>query len=407
MLLLQSFFGYLIPLTYKYRRWFLFVAVTLSLWSYAFLTRLSPSVLRAVTMFSFLSFSNVLHRPGLPMQQLWLSLLVLILIRPSLVYEVGFQLSYAAVFGILWVMPKLNSLFQSKWVFLQKGWSLLILGCIAQLSTLPLSLYYFHQFPALFWISNLLIVPLLGVILSAGMLGVAVAPWEIGAAYYGKLLDFILHGMNELVSIVARQESFLFSDIPFDGVDALLLAAMTFVLFLLIREFRLNSLILLVVLSFGFHYSVGSSSYPSNEIVVFHDYQNTLIGIKENKNVIYLHDTLQSVNQRLIDDYTLNRQIRNNVFQNLPFGLQWGKDCLLIVDENELYDFPSLAGCIVVLRNSPRVHLDDLIQHLQPKEIIADGSNYKRYIKRWEQSCKSNGIKLHNTSTDGAFMFNP
>lgn len=114
MLLLQSFFGYLIPLTYKYRRRFLFVAVTLSLWSYAFLTRLSPSVLRAVTMFSFLSFSNVLHRPGLPMQQLWLSLLVLILIRPSLVYEVGFQLSYAAVFGILWVMPKLDSLFQSK-----------------------------------------------------------------------------------------------------------------------------------------------------------------------------------------------------------------------------------------------------------------------------------------------------
>lgn len=407
MLLLQSFFGYLIPLTHKYRRWFLFVAVTLSLWSYAFLTGLSPSVLRAVTMFSFLSFSNVLHRPGLPMQQLWLSLLVLILIRPSLVYEVGFQLSYAAVFGILWVMPKLNSLFQSKWVFLQKGWSLLILGCIAQLSTLPLSLYYFHQFPALFWISNLVIVPLLGVILSAGLLGVVIAPWEIGAAYYGKLLDFILNGMNTLVSTVAQQESFLFTNIPFDRLDALLLAAMVFVVFMLIRKFRLNSLILLVLLSFGLHYSVGSSPYQSNELVVFHDYQNTLIGIKKNRGVTYLHDTSQSINQRLIDDYTLNRQISNNVTQNLPFGLQWGEDCLLIVDEYVLYDFPSLTGCIVVLRNSPKVHLDHLIQSLQPKGIIADGSNYKSYIDRWKKSCESHGIELHDTSTEGAFVLNP
>jgi competence protein ComEC len=407
MLLLQSFFGYLIPLTYKYRRWFLFATVTLSLWSYAFLTGLSPSVLRAVTMFSFLSFSNVFHRPGLPMQQLWLSLLVLILIRPSLVYEVGFQLSYAAVFGILWVMPKIHFLFQSKWVFFQKGWSLLVLGCIAQLSTLPFSLYYFHQFPGLFWISNLVIVPLLGVILVSGLLGVAIAPWEIGAAIYGKLLDFILYGMNTLVSAVAQQESFLFTDIAFDHLDALLLAAMVFVLFLLIRKFRLDSLALLVLLSFGFHYSVNSSPYADSELVVFHDYQNTLIGIKKNKDVTYLHDISQSVNQRLIDDYTLNRQIRNIVFQNFPLGLQWGEDCLLIVDENELYDFPSLAGCIIVLRNSPKVHLDHLIQHLHPKEIIADGSNYKRYINRWEQSCKSNGIELHDTSTDGAYILNP
>ena len=196
-----------------------------------------------------------------------------------------------------------------------------------------------------------MIVPLLGVILVAGLLGVAIAPWEIGAAIYGKLLDFILYGMNTLVSAVAQQESFLFTDIPFDHLDALLLAAMVFVLFLLIRKFRLDSLALLVLLSFSFHYSVGSSPYADSELVVIHDYQNTLIGIKENKDITYLHDASQSVNQRLIDNYTLNRQISNNVFQNLPFGLQWGEDCLLIVDEDVLYDFPSLAGCIVVLRS--------------------------------------------------------
>tara|TARA_Y200000002_G_C22662411_1_gene656388 strand:+ start:285 stop:998 length:714 start_codon:yes stop_codon:yes gene_type:complete len=236
MIILQSLFGYLIPL-HKYRRWLLFLTVTSSLWCYALLTGLSPSVLRAVTMFSFLSFSNVMHRPGLPMQQLWLSLLFLVLIQPSLVYEVGFQLSYAAVFGILWVMPKFQSLNRSKWVVIQKGLDLLVLGCVAQLSTLPLSLYYFHQFPALFWISNLAIVPSLGLILGGCLIGLAISPWEFIAAYYGRIVDQMLHAMNTLIAYVAKQESFLFTNIPFDAIDALLLAMMVVLVFFTIQNF--------------------------------------------------------------------------------------------------------------------------------------------------------------------------
>ena len=184
-------------------------------------------------------------------------------------------------------------------------------------------------------------------------------------------------------------------------------AAIPFVLFLLIREFRLNSLILLVVLSFGFHYSVGSLSYTSNEFVVFHDYQNTLISIKEDRDVTYLHDMSQTINQRVVDDYNLDRQITKDNFKNLPLGLQWDGGQLLIVDEHMLYDFPSLAGNLIALRNSPKVHLDHLIQSLQPKGIIADGSNYKSYIDRWKKSCESHGIELHDTSTKGAFILIP
>ena len=80
---------------------------------------------------------------------------------------------------------------------------------------------------------------------------------------------------------------------------------------------------------------------------------------------------------------------------------------MLIVDEYVLYDFPSLAGCIVELRNSPKVNLDHLIQRLHPKEVIGDGSNYKSYIKKWKKSCRSNGIELYDTSTEGAYILNP
>jgi len=406
MIILQSLFGYLIPL-HKYRRWLLFLTVTSSLWCYAFLTGLSPSVLRAVTMFSFLSFSNVMHRPGLPMQQMWLSLLFLVLIQPSLVYEVGFQLSYAAVFGILWVMPKFQSLNRSKWVVIQKGLDLLVLGCVAQLSTLPLSLYYFHQFPALFWISNLAIAPSLGLILGGCLIGLAISPWEFIAAYYGRIIDHMLHAMNTLIAYVAKQESFLFTNIPFDAIDALLLAMMVVLVFFTILKFRLAVVCLLVILSFGFHYSVKYTPFNENEFIVFHSYKNTLIGIKEGEKVTFLYDESKTMNQKIIDDYTLYRQINKQNFQTIPLGLQWGNTQQLIVDENRLYDFPKLAGCVVILRNSPKVHLGHLIQRLQPKAIVADGSNFKNYIDQWKKTCESNGIQFYDTSKEGAFILNP
>lgn len=405
MIILQSLFGYLIPL-HKYRRWLLFLTVTSSLWCYAFLTGLSPSVLRAVTMFSFLSFSNVIHRPGLPMQQLWLSLLFLMLIQPSLVYEVGFQLSYAAVFVIPWVMPKFQSLNRSKWVVIQKGLDLLVLGCVARLSTLPLSLYYFHQFPALFWISNLAIVPSLGLILGGCLIGLAISPWEFIAAYYGRIIDQMLHAMNTLIAYVAKQESFLFTNIPFDAIDAFLLAMMVVLVFFTIIKFRLAVVYLLVILSFGFHYSVKHTPFHDDEFIVFHSYKNTLIGIKEGEKVTFLYDESKTINQKIIDDYTLQRQINKQNFQTIPLGLQWGDNQLLIVDENRFYDFPSLLGSIVIVRNSPKVYLGHLIQRLQPKAIVADGSNFKNYIDQWKKTCKSNGIPFYDTSKEGAFILN-
>jgi len=80
-------------------------------------------------------------------------------------FDVGFQLSYLAVFGIVWVQPKLANLLKCKYWFFRKVWSLCSVSIAAQVGVLPLSLYYFHQFPGLFFLSNVLIIPFLGAIL--------------------------------------------------------------------------------------------------------------------------------------------------------------------------------------------------------------------------------------------------
>lgn len=404
MLILQSFFRLIIPTYSQYNRWVGFFCVTISLWGYAFLTGLSPSVLRAVTMFSFLGLTSVIKRVGLPLQQLWLSMITLILIKPSLVYEVGFQLSYSAVFGILWVMPKIQAFYRPKKVIFKRVWDLLILGCIAQLSTLPLSLYYFHQFPALFWVSNLVVIPFLGIILGAGLVGIIIAPWTYGASHYGKLLDGILHQMNQLIAYVAEQESFLVTNIPFDGLDATLLAALIFFLFLTLQKRTLLNLSILTFLSIGFHYSIYQSLTSVKELVILHQYKNTILISKNKKRALILSENLQNVDPKIINQYCLDRQVAVQKKQTLPFGFEWQNESLLIVDKNGIYDFPSLEGSIVLLRNNPKVHLDDLIEKIKPKTIVSDGSNFKSYVKRWAKTCAKYNVLLHDTAASGAYV---
>ena len=84
----------------------------------------------------------------------------------------GFQLSYAAVFGIVWMMPHWQRLFIKQHRAVRYLADLFGVGIIAQLAILPLSLYYFKQFPLLFWVSNLVLVPLLGFIITLAIAAV-------------------------------------------------------------------------------------------------------------------------------------------------------------------------------------------------------------------------------------------
>lgn len=139
---------------------FLFVIIALSImWSFAFLTGLSPSVSRAATMFTFLIIGNNLNRQTNIYNSLAASALFLLLLNPNNLFEAGFQLSYSAVFGIVFLQPKFSRLITPPNKFLDYFWQLLTVSVAAQIATLPVTLFYFNQFPAYFWISNLFVIP--------------------------------------------------------------------------------------------------------------------------------------------------------------------------------------------------------------------------------------------------------
>jgi competence protein ComEC len=129
------------------------------LWTYAFITGFSPSVQRATVMFSFVIVGNILRRPVNIFNSLSASALVLMLYNPDVIFEVGFQLSYLAVFGIVLLQPPMANMLKFKNKMLKWAWSLFTVSVAAQLATFPLGLFYFNQFPNFFWLSNFFVIP--------------------------------------------------------------------------------------------------------------------------------------------------------------------------------------------------------------------------------------------------------
>jgi competence protein ComEC len=79
---------------------------------------------------------------------------------------------------------------------------------------------------------------------------------------------------------------------------------------------------------------------------------------------------------------------------------------VLIIDSSAIYNIYNFNPEIVLLINSPKINLDRMIDVLHPKTVIADGSNYRSYALKWGKSCMEKSVQFHNTSIDGAFVYN-
>lgn len=204
--------------------------IILLLWGYAFVTGLSPSVNRSALMFSLISIGKCLERRSQTLNTVIFSAFILLLWNPLYLYDVGFQLSYCAVMGIVVVYPKARDLWEPHNKLLKYVRDLLIISLVAQMATVPLTVYYFGQFPNYFLIGNLIAVPLssLLIFLSAGCLVLFYVP------YLGVVISWCLNLCASMFLYFAET----MGSLPFAVTDGLELnIAQTVVLYLLMFSF--------------------------------------------------------------------------------------------------------------------------------------------------------------------------
>ncbi|MGS0526237.1 ComEC/Rec2 family competence protein [Zobellia nedashkovskayae] len=384
------------------------VFTVILLWGFALLSGLSASVVRAVTMFSFVAYSMYLNRPKNTFNILALSMFfILLVINPNLLFQVGFQMSYAAVLAIVWLYPLLQKLWFPKNKIVRKIWQLLSVSIAAQLGVLPISLFYFHQFPGLFFISNLLIVPALGVILGMGILVILLALIDALPNFLVVIYDTLIGWMNWIISWVAQQEAFIFKNISFDAIQMVLAYGILLCCVILFTRPNFKKVIALATLVIGFQLWGIYTDYQTSEknlLFLAHQTKNTVLIHQKGRTVaVTAHDTMRLVN--IIEDYSVAERISNISFSTIQNSYLWQDKTVLVIDSLSVYPNEETPVDYLILTQSPKLNLERAITTLKPKYIIADGSNYTSYIKRWKQTCSKRKLPFQATGEKGAYYF--
>lgn len=213
------------------------------LWFYALLAGWSPSVLRAAVMFTTIIIAQAWRRQSNIFNTLAVSAFILLCTNPLLIFSVGFQLSYLAVAGIVYLQPKIDRWCYFKHWLPDKIWGLTAVSMAAQLATFPISLYYFHQFPLYFWLSNLFVIPAAFIILSLGLLTIATGLITLSLAQYpGWLLGHIIGLVNKGIASIQHLPMSTWQNISLDTTQMLLVYGCIICLLLLLHYRRLSYL---------------------------------------------------------------------------------------------------------------------------------------------------------------------
>lgn len=299
---------------------FFFVSLSiLLLWGYAFITGLSPSVMRASTMFTIYIIGENLQRRANIYNSLSASALFLLLINPNSLFDVGFQLSYCAVFGIVFLQPKINNLVSVNNKIFQFFWTLLSVSIAAQVATFPLSVYYFNQIPVYFWFTNIVIIPAVMILIPAGIALLLFSKIH----FLGTILSIVINTIiKSIYFILVHIEKLPQSVLHFavNPVQLFLIIGTLLSIFLFLknhRHFYLKTMLIFVLLISTSVLYVKLNQLNKNEIIVFNNPQNTTIQlIHGKKNYIISEKKITPVENiaQVISVANLKRGLDSPVF---------------------------------------------------------------------------------------------
>ncbi len=378
------------------------------LWVFAFIAGMSASVVRAVAMFTAISIGLAIQRKNSVYKNLIISMFFLLLFNPYYVFEVGFQLSYLAVFFIVWLQPIIYRLWKPKWKFLDYFWQLFTVSLAAQIGVLPLSLYYFHQFPGLFFVANLVIVPILGFVLGLGIviifLGwVNLAPTLLLSFYKG-----IITTMNSVISWIAAQKAFVFQEISFSLFLVFTSYLMVVFTFRWIQHKTMHNFKYALLTIIFLQGTVLYQKYELRsikEFTVFNKSRVSVVATKERNTLVVATTATLEKSSSILSDYKTGRDINTIIkADNFSNFFKINNKNILVIDSLSTYTSLSFKIDKVLLTDSPKINLERLIETIKPTLIIADASNYKSYVRHWQTTCSERNIAFHYTAKDGAYV---
>lgn len=389
----------------------------LCMWLFAALTGLPPSVTRAAIMFTFLGIGEMINRDISGLNNLSTSAFCLLCINPNWLMDVGFQLSYLAVLSLLFFYKKVYDWFYLSNKWLDAVWKLMAATIAAQILTFPLCIYYFHQFPILFLITNLVAVPATTVILYAEILFMLLSWLTPIAAWIAYGISKAIEWLNCLVLWIGQCSFTVWSGLQITQVELILLYLLVILtsLWLIKRKFIsiISSLSILIAL---LGYSVYSTikQYETNLLMVLHTpKQKTIVFTTGHQYFSPDQDTLEqnsnlnqfvwqpaksALNLSRSNTYITNVQ-KNNQIEFYEFRHK----IIARVMQHQFSATQPITLDYLILSEHCNPDADWIAANFKPSFIVLDSSFPFWKLASIHEKLKGLHIPIHSISEDGAF----
>ena len=398
-------------------------------WFYALLTGLSPSIQRASLMISFVLIGQLTNRKGFAVNSIAASAFFILLIRPENLLEIGFQLSYAAVLGIILLQRPIVSSIYVKNKYLAKVWDVTAVALAAQLATTPFVLYYFQQFPSYFWLSNLFLVPLSFIIIVSGMGLLLLSFIPLVSLLLGKVLSAQIFMMNWIIHWIEKLPGSVIQGLYINVAEFALLLGIVLLLILIVSTKKLRLSFVLLSLGIVLFASFAWRRYEqinSTKLVVY--------DLKKHSVVDFIHGrehVLMTDSTALADEFVKGFHLEGHWVES---GLDTDPDYfepqaashslsyltkhenLISFDQKLFAIWQDDGGCDDSLSFRPQIDwmlvsgrqkekLEEMLNCYDVKLLILDGSVPSYYVKAWKQAALEAGVGLYHTSEKGAFIY--
>lgn len=422
--------------------------VLLIIWSFALLTGLPPSVARAAVMFSFFTIAKLFDRTTNPYNIIATSALGILIVEPYMLFQVGFQLSYAALTGIIFLQPKIYAWFTVRNYLIDKIWQITAVSLAAQMATAPFSLYYFHQFPTYFLLSNLIVIPAATVILFAGiMLFVFSFVHDIFVCFIGEFTPLISGFIGMALNTFIALQNFLLEGLqylPYAAIKGISINIPEFVLMYAFMAcmiaFFMRKQVFFLKASLGVAIVAASGlaiqrfeQVQQREILVYHINKGTAIDFIDGNQSYMISDTSGGSKDKIgfhiqqnwwkmgvanLQKYGLSNYqadlstpllmkatpLPSSVQLAHPFVQFYDKKMLILSDAiNVELLTQNVAVDYLVLTQNVKVDLEKLQEKVDFKIVVFDASNGFWKINTWKEQCEVLNKPFYDVKTDGAF----
>ena len=403
----------------KYTSWLAPVAIIAGLWLFALLTGGGPSILRSAVMFTCLVAGDSMKRKTFIYNSLAASAFILLCINPFWLWDAGFQLSYAAVVSIIIFMKPIYDWFYFNNIIIDNTWKLMAVTLAAQVLTTPVSMYHFHQFPVYFLLTNLVAVPLSGLIVLCEIVLCAVGFMPVFAKPAGVALHWLIYIMNRFIEHMESLPFSLWNGMQVNTLQVLLLyGAITGITYWLMKK-NATSLISGLACLFGF-LCLRTISFihagRQQQLIVYNIPKRQAIDFIAGRNCFFKGDDELAADNFLQNFHLKPSRILHRVNQvdtipgllfDGPIGIFNNKKIVLI-DRPWIRNsgHEKIAVDLVIVSKNAPVQIAQLAQIFHCSQIVFDASNTPQKVNKWKQEAAKLGLQCFSVVDNGAFVMN-